>query len=319
MRIVVYGDQRRLGAIQDHRILDLGKAADSDPACRGVFASLLTLIESGERGLDMVGELLERFEGSDRPDLHVELENAHLHAPFPGRRLAFAGSNNPDHVAAALVNHGQDVTAAEIRERTRRGPAGGFWVVSPPVGPGSEVTVPRGSDGYFDYEGEVAIVLARGGKRIAAEDWRDHVWGTTLVIDWSVRGRTLAESKRPFYAHKIFDGSTSLGPWISVGEVDPLDCSVETRVNGDLRQKFNSGDMIHTYGELLEQMSEDLTLLPGDLLGGGTGAGTAVDSTRPAADGTLPLDRFLKPGDRVEVSAARLGTLMARVVGDQLS
>ena len=322
MKFVIFGPEARVGVIQQSRILDLEKAAQALGGSAGVpqqhissaFISLRHLIEQGDRGLDLVRTVMEKAAGSDQPGLHVELAGAKLHAPFPGRRFGLTGRNYADHVANAFTNMGKPITAEEVTAKSRLGRARGFWVVDPPEGPGADVPYPSSSNGLFDYEGEVAIVLGKNGKRIKADRWRDHLWGTTLVIDWSVRSASLVENTQPFYANKIFDGSKSLGPWIAVDEVDPSSCGVETHVNGQLRQRFNSRDMIHTFGELLEQMSEELTLHAGDVLSGGTGAGTATDSTIPRSDGSLPLDLFLKPGDTVEVSSPDLGVLNARVV-----
>ena len=117
----------------------------------------------------------------------------------------------------------------------------------------------------------------------------------------------------PFYGHKSFDGSKSIGPCIVVGEVDPSNCQVQTLVNGSIRQDFNNGDMIHSYGEILAQVSSDLTLFPGDVLTGGTGPGTAMDTSVPSDDGRTPLDLMLKPGDDVEVRSPGIGSLRGRV------
>ncbi|WP_435593624.1 fumarylacetoacetate hydrolase family protein [Nocardia sp. bgisy118] len=317
MKFVVYGQQGRLGVIQGDRILDLALAAHAGGTVADdgeVFTSLLTLIEAGDRGLDRVRRLLEQFEATDQPGLHTDLSATHLHPPFPGRRFAFAGGNYAAHVARGYANRGRPITAEEVYSKTREGKAGGFWVVSPPAGPHSDIPVPNSADGLFDYEGEVAVVLGKGGKRLSADRWENRVWGTTLVIDWSIRSHTEIAFQAPFYAHKNFDHSKSIGPWITVDEVDPNCCEVETRVNGQVRQRFNSRDMIHSFGELLEQISEDLTLLPGDVLSGGTGPGTAVDSTIADPDGRLPLDLFLKAGDIVEVTSPHLGSLQARIV-----
>lgn len=296
-------------------MIDLDRAAAASNTDRSPFGSLLALIESGDEALQAVHDLRDTALGSDAPGVCVDVSALTLQAPFPGRRFALAGSNNADHVADAYRNRGQDLTAAQVRDKTRQGKAGGFWVIDPPVGPGSDIPTPGSADGLLDYEAEVAIVLGRGGKRIKSDDWLDHVWGTTLVIDWSLRADDLALIHQPFYAHKIFDASKSVGPWIDVGGVDPMNCQVQTRVNGDLRQDFNSGaGMIHDYGELLAQMSADLTLAPGDLLAGGTGPGTALDSTVVHGPGRISRDRFLKPGDTVSVSAENLGTLTGNVV-----
>ncbi|HJS09755.1 fumarylacetoacetate hydrolase family protein [Sphingopyxis sp.] len=314
MKFVLFGSDGRLGVLDGSRILDLDRAARRRSQPFEAFSTLVQLIETGDRGLDEARTLLEHFAASDDPEIFTALDAAYLHAPFPGRRLALAGSNNADHVSRGRTNMGRPATPEDVRERTREGLGGGFWSVSIPAAPGADIPYPRSSHGLFDFEGEVAIVLARGGKGVPAEGWKERVWGSTLLIDWSVRNHDLLSNKRPFYAHKVFDNSKSIGPWIAVDEVDPEDCIVETRVNGELRQKFNSGNMIHSYAELLAQISEDLTLLPGDMLSGGTGPGTAADSTVPEPDGKLPLDLFLRVGDEVEVSASGLGRLSATIV-----
>ncbi len=72
--------------------------------------------------------------------------------------------------------------------------------------------------------------------------------------------------------------------------------------------------MIYSFAELLAFLSADFTFVPGDLLASGTGAGTAMDTARPTPEGTRPTALFLKPGDMVEVSSPRIGTLTNRVV-----
>lgn len=85
------------------------------------------------------------------------------------------------------------------------------------------------------------------------------------------------------------DGSTSVGPCVVVGEsVDVQDVTVELRVNGAVRQSYCSPDMIFTFGELIEYLSRDFTFRPGDVVAAGTGPGTAMGTTRPAADGSIP-------------------------------
>lgn len=320
MKFVVFGAEQRVGMVHRELILDLRAAARANGGSgdtRKVFDSLLTLIESGDRGLDVASGLLDRFAGSDQPGLNLDLATTPLQAPFPGRRLGLAGANSHAHVANFLTNSGTPTTPDEVYAKGRKKKGGGFWTVAPPVGTGAGIPIPRAADGVnalFDYEGEVAVALGRGGKRLTSGDWEQRIWGAVLVIDWSLRPTDDIERRMPFYGHKVFDSSTSLGPWISVGEVDPMNCHVQTRVNGELRQDFNSGEIIYSFGELLEQMSEDLTLLPGDLLSGGTGPGTAGDATPRDADGPGPLDLYLDPGDTVEVTAPELGLLQARVV-----
>jgi len=314
MKFVVFGDDAKLGLWRDGRILDLCSAAEMVGISLESFRSLLSLIEAGGRGLDVVRTLDEKWSGDPSAPPWIDGSAVQLHPPFPGKRLALAGSNFPAHVANAYTNFGQPITAEEVIRNTRKGRPGGFWMNSPPVGTGARIPVPRSANGLFDYEGELAIVLGKGGKRIRADRWADHVWGVTLIIDWSIRPPTITGGPMPFYGHKSFDASKSMGPCIAVDEVDPANCDVQTLVNDEVRQDFSSADMMHSYGEILEQLSGDLTLFPGDMLSGGTGPGTAFDSSLPRADGTCPTDRMAKAGDAVEVRSNKIGSLVARVV-----
>jgi acylpyruvate hydrolase len=99
-----------------------------------------------------------------------------------------------------------------------------------------------------------------------------------------------------------------------VGEADPTNADLETLVNGERRQRFNTRDMVFTFGEYLEYLSRDFTLYPGDIISGGTAAGTAADSSELLPDGSSAPERFLKPGDLVEMSSPSIGALCTRVV-----
>jgi acylpyruvate hydrolase len=89
---------------------------------------------------------------------------------------------------------------------------------------------------------------------------------------------------------------------------------METLVNGERRQRFNTRDMVFSFGEYLEHLSRDFTLYPGDIINGGTAAGTAADSSELLPDGRSAPERFLKPGDLVEMSSPSIGALRTRVV-----
>ncbi|MBV8086973.1 MAG: fumarylacetoacetate hydrolase family protein, partial [Chloroflexi bacterium] len=164
----------------------------------------------------------------------------------------------------------------------------------------------------FDYEGEVAVILGQRGRDFTQAQARDAVWGITLFMDWSIRdGGGGGGAARPmsFNLAKNFDGSTSMGPCIVVGEADPQAVDIRTLVNGEVRQNYSSKDMTFSFAEYLEYLSQDLTFLPGDVVSAGTGAGTAMESAR--ADGGA---KFLKVGDTVEVTSPQIGSLKSRVV-----
>ena len=96
--------------------------------------------------------------------------------------------------------------------------------------------------------------------------------------------------------------------------MDPADIDVETWVNGELRQQFNTRDMIFSFGEFLQYVTTDFTMYPGDIISGGTAKGTAADSSPRLPEGGSAPERFLKPGDRVEIRSPKIGTLAARIV-----
>jgi 2-keto-4-pentenoate hydratase/2-oxohepta-3-ene-1,7-dioic acid hydratase in catechol pathway len=89
---------------------------------------------------------------------------------------------------------------------------------------------------------------------------------------------------------------------------------METLVDGEVRQRFNTRDMVFTFGEYLEYLSRDFTLYPGDVISGGTAAGTAADSSELLPDNSSAPERFLKPGDVVEMRSASIGLLRTRFV-----
>jgi 2-keto-4-pentenoate hydratase/2-oxohepta-3-ene-1,7-dioic acid hydratase in catechol pathway len=104
-----------------------------------------------------------------------------------------------------------------------------------------------------------------------------------------------------------------MGPCIVAGELDCQDIDAETRVNGVVRQSYSTKEMIWNFAEVLEHLSQDFTFVPGDVIAGGTSAGTAADKSRRGPDGKRPLDLFLKIGDTVEVSSSKIGALANKI------
>ena len=136
----------------------------------------------------------------------------------------------------------------------------------------------------------------------------------TLLGDWSIR-MSPEGGVLKFAMQKNFDASCSIGPCIAVGEdIDPFDAQVETLVNGERRQFYSTRDMVFTFGEYLEYLSRDFTFYPGDMIAGGTAAGTAADSSPIGEDGVPMNETFLNPGDTVEIKNPVIGTLDAKVL-----
>ncbi len=321
MRIVVYGPERRVGALEGERVIDLARTYEMAQAAQGrrvrmLPTRLLDFIEGGDDSVEAAGEALQFARDRELPPTAaVPVKETTLHAPWPGRRIACVGGNYADHMLGMMPPRadGTRMTEGEVREQERTSPPWGFWKVpAEAVGPDGEIPYPNRTR-YLDFEGEAAIVIGRRVKNLAAADYRPYVFGVTLLHDGSIRDGGGPPRGLSFNLAKNFDGSTALGPCIAVGELDPEDVDVTTEVNGERRQHYNTRDMIFNWGEVLAHLSRDFTLVPGDILSGGTARGTAADSTPRTPDGSRPTDLFLKKGDVVVVSSSRIGALRLHI------
>jgi 2-keto-4-pentenoate hydratase/2-oxohepta-3-ene-1,7-dioic acid hydratase in catechol pathway len=312
MKIVVFGDQQRVGALQDGYVVDLNRASERLPARLDAF------IAGGQATLDEAQRAIERSLAAG-PDsgLLARVADVKLHAPWPMRRIACVGGNYAAHLIGMEAGRGGEgeVTLESITQKTRAAGQWGFWKVPEEVA-GSDDAIPYPSrTEYFDYEGEAAIIIGKRIRDASASQLADCVWGVTLLNDWSIRDG-ITPSGRPlsYNLAKNFDRSTSMGPCVVVNELDPQNVDVQLRVNGALRQDYNTRDMIFSFGEVLEYLSRDFTFVPGDVIAGGTSVGTAADQTKRAADGSRPKQLFLKVGDVVELSSPSIGVLANRIV-----
>ena len=159
---------------------------------------------------------------------------------------------------------------------------------------GDEIVLP-GASQQVEHEGELGVVIGRIARNIASdEDPLSYVLGYTCVND--VTARDLQRKDVQFKRGKSFDTFCPVGPWIET-DIDPANVAVETRLNGEVKQKGNTADMAFPVAFLIRYISEIMTLYPGDLIATGTPAGVSR----------------MKPGDIVEVEVAGIGILHNRV------
>ncbi|NIZ60303.1 2-hydroxyhepta-2,4-diene-1,7-dioate isomerase [Sedimentitalea sp. CY04] len=153
----------------------------------------------------------------------------------------------------------------------------------------------------LDYEGEVAIVIGKGGRRIAAENAYDHIAALTLCNEGTIRD-WVRHAKFNVTQGKNWDNSGSIGPWLvpftDAAQLD--DAQIETRVNGEVRQSDSLNRMMFPIREEIAYISTFTTLVPGDIIitGTPTGAGARFDPPK-----------YLAPGDVIEVEVNGIGTL----------
>ena len=163
------------------------------------------------------------------------------------------------------------------------------------IASGDEIVLP-GASQQVEHEGELGVVIGRVARNIASdEDPLSYVRGYTCVND--VTARDLQRKDVQFTRGKSFDTFCPVGPWIET-DIDPGNVVVQTRLNGEVKQKGNTADMAFPVAFLIRYISEIMTLYPGDLIATGTPAGVSR----------------MKPGDVVEVEVAGIGVLRNQVV-----
>jgi 2-keto-4-pentenoate hydratase/2-oxohepta-3-ene-1,7-dioic acid hydratase in catechol pathway len=165
---------------------------------------------------------------------------------------------------------------------------------------------PRESE-QLDYEGEIVLVIGRGGRRIAEAEALSHVFGYSCANEGSVRD-WLRHSKFNVTQGKNFDRSGALGPYVvTADEIGTAPLRIRTRVNGETRQDDTSDRMLFPIPFLIHYISTFCTLESGDVILTGTPSGAGARFDPP---------RYLRPGDVVEVEVSRVGVLRNTVVSD---
>jgi 2-keto-4-pentenoate hydratase/2-oxohepta-3-ene-1,7-dioic acid hydratase in catechol pathway len=173
------------------------------------------------------------------------------------------------------------------------------------VGHEQALVRPYESD-QLDYEGEIALVIGRAGRRIAHDDALDHVAGVTLCNEGTIRD-WVRHGKFNVTQGKNWDATGSIGPWIvTADEVDlrrPLRITV--RLNGEVTQDDTTASMIKSFADLIAYVSTFMTLKPGDIIAAGTPVKLGPKSETP---------KWLVPGDVVEIEVPEIGVLRNTVV-----
>lgn len=211
----------------------------------------------------------------------VPLDDVRLLAPVLPSKLVCVGKNYAAH-------------AAEFGSEVPEEPLLFLKPSTSVIGPGDPIQLLPISK-RIDYEGELAVVIGRLARGVRAEDAYRYILGYTCANDVTLRD--LQRTNDQWTRAKGFDGSCPLGPWIETA-LDPNDIRVETRLNGEIRQAAQTSDMVFGVAELIEYVSEFMTLLPGDVLLTGTPEGVGR----------------LSAGDIVEVEVDGIGTLLNPVV-----
>lgn len=312
-----------LGALLGQVVIDLAEASTWAQGVRGlprevVPGSLFELIYAGPPAWAYTRNLINVLEGIDplnvrgarRKPVGLLLTEGILYPPLP-RPLSLRDFYSFEaHVAAARAIRGKEVPAEWYQFPV-------FYFSNPNAifGSGETIPYPRYTHN-LDYELEVACIIGQPGINISPQEAGDYIFGYTIFNDWSARDVQRQEMKVGLGPAKGKDFASSLGPWIvtpdeladkATGRPGVYDLEMIARVNGQERSRGNWQEIHYSFGEMIARASEEVYLLPGDVLGSGTvGAGCLLELTR----GKGP---WLQPGDVVKLEVERLGILENRI------
>lgn len=167
---------------------------------------------------------------------------------------------------------------------------------------GEDILLHEGFTSTLDYEGEIGVIIGKGGFQITEANAEQHVWGFTIIND--VTAREKQRDHKQFYVGKSADSYCPMGPLALPKSALPSTLTVTTHVNGELRQTGSIDDLLFSIPILIKTISESQTLRPGDVIATGTPFGVGFGLNPPV---------FLKPDDIVEISVTGLGTLRNKV------
>jgi 2-keto-4-pentenoate hydratase/2-oxohepta-3-ene-1,7-dioic acid hydratase in catechol pathway len=249
-----------------------------------------------------------------QPDLRAALEAGAMEAmrraateQKPDRKLSeikfLPAIPHPKKILCAGINYRSH--AAETGRELPKQPSTFVRFTDTLVGHGGELIRPMVSDN-FDFEGELAVVIGKGGRHITADHALDHIAGYTCFVDGSVRDF----QKFSVTSGKNFPGTGPLGPWIvTTDEIpDPSRLTLMTRLNGNEVQHSPTDLLIYSIPQIIAFCSDFTALSPGDVIATGTPEGVGQRRTPPL---------WMKAGDVLEVEITGIGTLRAHVVDER--
>jgi 2-keto-4-pentenoate hydratase/2-oxohepta-3-ene-1,7-dioic acid hydratase in catechol pathway len=309
LSMIVEG-QNRAGILIGEEVLDVtgfceimelkgGPAkGDSYTDSSHVGASYRDALDVHRRGSQWMSALTEKIAAS--PSLAGELRATATLIPLSTVRLN-PPILAPGKILAVGLNYAAH--AAEGNAKPPDFPLIFSKNVTALIGAKDEIKLPRISE-MIDYEAELAVVIGKEAKSVTANRAMDYVAGYTIMND--VSARDIQKRERQWVRAKGLDTFAPCGPWlVTTDEIsDPHTLDIQLHVNGEMRQHSNTSDLIFKVPQLIEFVSQDLTLNPGDIISTGTPSGVGAYMDPPV---------FLKDGDMIEITIENIGTLVNTV------
>lgn len=283
-----------IGVLTDDKaaVLPLGAAEAHCLGGRTLPATMLELLDQGEAALEKVRQILAKADAAC-PKLALEAVRILAPIPRPRKNIFCIGKNYREH--ALEFEKTKDMNVAVPKH-----PVIFSKLPTAVTGPDTVVNSHSQVTQELDYEVELAVVIGRAGTYIPQEEAWDYVFGYTIIND--ITARDLQKKHAQWLKGKGLDTFAPLGPYLvhKSAVPDPENMPISMKVNGELRQNANTGDLIFKIPELIATISAGITLEPGDIIATGTPAGVAMGFEPP---------KFLKPGDRLELTIGNLGVL----------
>ncbi|WP_066068458.1 fumarylacetoacetate hydrolase family protein [Neobacillus soli] len=275
-----------------NKVLPLNRVEEARTGQKSFPSSMLECITLGDNFIEQVNGLLDWVYRDGKADsFYIPLDEADLLAPIPrpDKNIFCVGKNYAEHA----IEMG---SAADIPEHVM------VFTKAPTsvIGPNEIILNHQNVTGQLDYEGELAVIIGQKGRAISKEEALDYVFGYTILND--VTARDLQAQHKQFFIGKSLDTTCPIGPWIVHKSMidNPNQLAIETRVNGEVRQSSNTENFIFPIEEVISVLSAGMTLEPGDIIATGTPAGVGKGFKPP---------KFLKPGDQIEITIEKIGTL----------
>jgi 2-keto-4-pentenoate hydratase/2-oxohepta-3-ene-1,7-dioic acid hydratase in catechol pathway len=268
-------DHGRIGVVQGDQIIDISDLVPAPPGFWPPIA-MVQLIADFQT-------LKPRIEEAARKRQSVPLSSVRLEAPvqWPNKLIAYPANYHAH--------------AKEMQSRYRADSQGFFLKANSSIsGPTDPIVLPAITGPEVHHECELAIFIGRGGRGISVQDAMDHIFGYACLMDMTVRG------KQERVMRKSFDTFCPVGPYIvTADEVsDPADLDLQLTVNGAVKQKANTRDLVLDIPNMIVMASSVMTLYPGDIIATGTPEGVGP----------------LAAGDEVTITIAQVGSMTLSVV-----
>lgn len=287
----------QLGALVGDVVVDIA-AAGRALSVQSSVDTLEALVIAGEEVATSVWALAQQAVANNcacRPFSEVK---PLAPIPVPRRNILCLGKN--------YLDHAQEIAAKmQVSDKAPGQPIIFTKATTAVIAPGEPIPAYQAYTQKLDYEAELALIIGRDGRDIAAADAWDHVFGYTAIND--ISARDLQKDHHQWFRAKSLDGFAPLGPVVVHRSIMPApeDIEVKCFVNGEQRQCATFDQLIFDVPTIISVLSAGMTLLAGDIIATGTPAGVGMGFTPP---------KYLQPGDEVVIDVTGVGELRNPVI-----